>query len=131
MKKIILFLLTLMFAVPVFANGKYDIKQMTPQVQSALESRRERFDQLHTLKASGVVGEDNHGYVEALKDEGGAPSVVDAENRDRKVIYQTIAEQNGLENAVATIESVFAQVQRDKAAAGEQIQMEDGRWTTK
>ena len=131
MKKTILFLLALTFALPVFAEGKYSIKQMTLQVQGALDGRRDRFDQLHGLKVSGAVGENNHGYVEVLKNEGGASNVVDAENRDRKVIYQTIAEQNGLENDLAAIESVFAQVQRDKAAAGEQIQMEDGHWAAK
>ena len=131
MKKIILFFLALTFALPVFAEGKYSIKQMTPEVQNALNSRRDRFDQLRGLKASGAVGENNHGYVEVLKTAGGADAVVAAENNDRKVIYQTIARQNGLENAVGTIESVFAQVQRDKAAAGDQIQTEDGRWTAK
>ena len=127
----ILFLLVLTFALPVFAEGGYSIKQMTPEVQSALSNRRDRFDQLRTLKASGAIGENNHGYVEVLKQGNGADGVAAAENNDRKVIYQTIAQQNGLESAVGTIETVFAQVQRDKAAAGDQIQMEDGQWTTK
>ncbi len=131
MKKIILFLLVFLFVVPVFAEGKYDIKQMTPEVQNALNGRRDRFDQLRALKSSGAVGENNHGYAEVLKQEGPAGDIVAAENRDRKVIYQTIAEQNGLENAISTIESVFAQVQRDKAGPGEQVQMEDGRWVSK
>ena len=131
MKKTILFLLALAFAVPAFAEGKYSIKEMTPEVQSALDNRRDRFEQLRTLKASGAVGENNQGYVQVLKQADGSDSLVAAENSDRKVIYQTIAQQNGLENAVGTIESVFAQVQRDKAAAGEQIQTEDGRWTAK
>ncbi len=131
MKKIILFLLVFLFVVPVFAEGKYDIKQMTPEVQNALNGRRDRFDQLRALKSSGAVGENNRGYAEVLKQEGPAGDIVAAENRDRKVIYQTIAEQNGLENAISTIESVFAQVQRDKAGPGEQVQMEDGRWVSK
>ncbi len=131
MQKIALFLLAFLFVVPVFAEGKYDIKQMTPEVQDALNDRRDRFDQLRALKSSGIVGENNRGYVEALKQEGSAGDIVTAENRDRKVIYQTIAEQNGLENAISTIESVFAQVQRDKAEPGEQIQTEDGRWVAK
>ena len=131
MKKTILFLLALTFAVPVFADGKYSIKQMTPEVQSALDNRRDRFDQLRVLKASGTVGENNRGFAEVLQAATGADAIVDAENSDRKTIYQTIAQQNGLDNAVATIESVFAQVQRDKAAAGDQIQTEDGRWMAK
>ena len=131
MKKTILCALAVMLAVPVFAEGKYSIKQMTSEVQGALDNRHDRFDQLHALKASGAVGENSHGYVEVLKAEAGADAIAVAENSDRKVIYQTIAQQNGLEDAVATIESVFAQVQRDKAAVGDQVQEEDGHWVTK
>ena len=131
MKKTILFLLAMIFALPAFAESKYSIKQMTPEVQSALDHRRDRFDQLRALKSSGSVGENNHGYVEVVKPADGADVLAAAENQDRRAIYQTIAEQNGLQDAVATIESVFAQVQRDKAAVGDQVQEEDGHWVTK
>ncbi len=131
MKKIVMSLLAVMIALPVFAEGKYSIKELTPEVQSALDNRRERFDQLRALKTAGEVGENNKGYVDSLKSGPAVDSIVVAENQDRKTIYQTIAQQNGLEDAVGTIESVFAQVQRDKASAGEQIQMEDGNWTAK
>lgn len=112
-----------------FAEGKYSIKEMTPAVQSALDNRRDRFDQLRQLKSAGSLGETNRGYVKAL--DASASSVADAENRDRATIYQTIAEQNGLGGAVATIESVFGEVQRGKAEAGDKIQNEDGAWVTK
>lgn len=113
------------------AEGKYQIKQMTPEVSAALESRKSRYESLRELKSSGIIGENNKGYVEVLNDNGSAQSIVDAENKDRKTIYETIAKQNGLEGALATIEKVFAQVQRDKASAGDKIQQEDGSWTTK
>lgn len=111
------------------ADNKYSIKEMTPQVKSALDGRKSRFEQLESFKAAGKVGEDNKGYVVAFEDD--AKSVVNAENSDRKVVYQTIADQNGLGGEIATIEKVFAQVQHDKAQAGYKIQLEDGSWTTK
>ncbi len=114
-----------------FAQAKYSIKQMTPAVEAALESRRNRFDQLAGFKAKGVVGENNKGYVEYLGGDDAAKALVEAENSDRRVIYQTIAEQNDLKDAIATIEKVFAQVQRDKAQSGEKIQAEDGQWGSK
>ena len=119
------------FSAPVLADAKYSIKQMTSEVQAALNNRRDRFNQLRQLKSSGAIGENNKGYVEVLKAEGDAQSIADAENQDRHVIYQTIAEQNGLENAIGTIESVFAQVQEDKAEAGDRVQGQDGGWITK
>ena len=131
MKRITFFVLALVIATSVWAESKYDIKQMTPEVQSALSSRRDRFEQVKSLKSSGALGENNHGYVDVLSPGNGADEMAAAENRDRKIIYQTIADQNGLENAIGTIETVFAQVQRDKASSGDQIQSEDGHWTAK
>lgn len=128
---LVVFLLSVVSFKNVYAQAKYSIKEMTPAVEAALESRRNRYDQLKALKARGNVGENNNGYVEALTKEGDTQAVVDAENKDRKVIYQTIADQNGLTGALNTIEKVFAQVQRDKAESGEKIQMEDGQWVTK
>lgn len=119
------------FPQNIFAEGKYDIKEMTPEVKAALENRRSRFDQLKDLKAKGVAGENNRGYVEVLKDDPSARSLVESENNDRRVIYKTIEVQNNLFGAMETIEKVFAQVQRDKASPGDQIQTENGTWEIK
>ena len=116
---------------PAMAQAKYSIKEMTPVVESALNSRRDRFEQLKALKANGTIGENNKGYVEVVAGDATAADVVAAENKDRKVIYQTIADQNGLNDELSTIEKVFADVQRDKASSGDKIQSEDGSWITK
>jgi len=100
------------------AQENYSIKEMTTKVEQALDGRRNRYDELSVLKASGIIGENNQGYVEVLKEGKEVQSLVDAENQDRRVIYQTIAEQNDLMDARKTIEKVFAQVQRDKAQSG-------------
>jgi uncharacterized protein YdbL (DUF1318 family) len=118
-------------ATYVMAQSKYSIRQMTPEVSSALENRKARFEQLRELKAQGVIGENNQGYLTVLVEGKGAEEVVQKENDDRKVIYQTIAEQNDLKDELQTIETVFAQVQRDKSISGDQLQNEDGSWITK
>ena len=115
----------------VHADGKYLIKEMTPQVSTALVNRKARYESLRALKDAGVIGENNKGYVEVLKPNDQAQSIADAENKDRQIIYQTIAQQNGLEDALGTIEEVFAQVQYDKAESGEKVQEKDGRWISK
>ena len=118
-------------AQPAAAAQSYNIKEMTPQVQSALDGRRDRYEELSALKAKGVIGENNRGYVQALKSEGNVDALVKGENSDRKAIYQAIAEQNNLSGEIETIDKVFASVQRDKAGSGEMIQTEDGRWVSK
>ena len=133
MRKIIFALMVLTAsATMAAAQGSYDIKEMTPQVQAAVDARKERFSELKTLKAQGMVGESNRGYVEVLGGGGPVKALVTAENRDRRAIYEAIIEQNGLgSGALATVEGVFAEVQRKKAAAGDKIQTEDGTWVTK
>ncbi len=114
------------------AYAAYEIKTMTPQVKAALESRKEHFGELKQLKAQGVVGENNRGYVELLGGVASVKALINAENADRKVIYQAIVEQNDLgEGALATVEAVFAGVQRDKAESGEKIQSVAGQWGAK
>lgn len=113
------------------AEAKYSLKEMTPEVSAALDARRARFDNLAELKSKGMVGEDDHGYVKALVSAPDVEAVVDAENKDRKFVYTTIAEQNNLAGEMAIIEKVFAEVQRDKAKPGEKIQADSGQWITK
>ena len=115
----------------VYAQKQYSIKEMTPEVQSALDNRRDRYEKLSELKVKGIVGENNQGYVTVLVKDERAEAIVDAENNDRKIIYTTIAQQNGLTDALGTIERVFAQEQRERAKPGEKIQDEDGRWVVK
>lgn len=113
------------------AEAKYSLKEMTPEVSAALDARRDRFDDLADLKSKGMVGEDDHGYVKALVSSTGVEALVDAENQDRSVVYTTIAAQNGLAGEMETIEKVFAEVQREKAKPGEEIQDASGQWVTK
>ena len=135
-KKLLLLVLAslfvpLVYAHPILAQGKYSIKQMTPEVEAALESRKNRYEELSALKQKGIVGENNQGYVAVISSDPQAEALVAAENGDRKIIYQTIAEQNDLKDQINVIEKVFAEVQRDKAQAGEKIQSEDGQWVVK
>jgi len=122
---------TIFSMTPARAESQYKIKEMTPEVQEALDGRKGRFDKLSEFKSQGIIGENNRGYVELLTDDADAKKLVDQENENRQTIYATIAKQNGIEDEIATIERVFAQVQRDKADDGEMIQSEDGIWSKK
>lgn len=136
-KYLFAFLTMIVLAVSIMSTSTamaagYDIKEMTPEVKAALDARRSRFEQLRQFKEKGVIGENNRGYVQALGSDPVAESLVVAENKDRKFIYQTIVTQNDLpSDALATVEQVFAQVQRDKAASGEKVQTPGGEWVTK
>ncbi len=135
MKKILILLVAVSLASGMIGTNalaqNYDIKEMTPAIKQALDNRRARFNELQKYKQTGAIGEDNHGYVAVLSAGGGASAVASDENRDRRVIYTAIAEQNNLSHAMGTIEGVFAEVQRQKAQPGEYIQQDNGQWAVK
>ena len=118
--------------MPRVGLAAYDIQEMTPQVKAALDSRRERFDELRKLKEKGIIGENNQGYVELLTENDEAKILVKEENKDRRLIYKTIIQQNNLaEEELEKVEKAFAQVQKEKANPGDKIQDAGGKWLTK
>lgn len=120
-----------MVSPSVFA-GPYDLKEMTPTVEQALKNRQARYLQLQSLKQKGVVGEDNKGFVADLERDPQSAAMASSENRDRRIIYQALVDQNRLGPAGMTeVQRVFAEVQRDKASSGEYIQTPKGEWLRK
>lgn len=127
-----LFALIFSATVPAALAVSYDIKQETPEVKQALQGRQARYSAIQNLKLSGQVGENNRGYLDVLQGGGNAAALVQAENSDRGVIYRAIVQQNGLPaSAISQVESAFADVQRDRAKAGESVQLSNGQWTKK
>ena len=123
--------LTLALMVGQGYAADYSLREITPQVQAALDARKERFSRLNELKAKGIIGENNQGYVSALEENNAAEKLADAENQNRRVVYKAIATQNGLKGKIDIIEKVFAQIKREKANSGEMIQLETGDWIVK
>ncbi|MBI4309032.1 MAG: DUF1318 domain-containing protein, partial [Candidatus Omnitrophica bacterium] len=126
-------LAAVLFVLPgvLWADGKYEIKQMTPDVTAALGSQKNRSEQLKELKAGGTIGENNLGYVEVLNDDPKARDVASGENQDRAVIYKAIAVQNNVIGSMGSIEKEFARQYREKAGSSDTIQAEDGKWVVK
>jgi len=108
------------------------LKYTTPEVQQAIDSRKDRYGQLKAYKVQGVVGEDNQGHVAALGGRADLQTLMEAENKDRETIYRAIVEQNNLSpDALSAIRATFAEVQREKSDPGDKIQLPSGEWTAK
>jgi uncharacterized protein YdbL (DUF1318 family) len=130
LKKISILAAFMLITVPAWAEGPYHIKNKTPEIQNAFEQRKARSEDLHALKAKGVLGEDNHGYLKVFENSG--ESLANSENKDRRVIYEAIVQQNNLgPGNLGQVERTFAEVRRDKARPGDRIQTPSGDWTTK
>ena len=111
----------------------YQLKK-TPDVQNVLNHRKARVHELQVLKAKGLVGENNKGFITILKPSL-APkekTMVDAENHDRKFIYNTVVAQNHLgSEGLGKVEKEFAKTHRDRTKQGNLIQDLSGKWAQK
>lgn len=112
-----------------------DLKTRTPQVMAVIESRRARYPEVASALAKVCMGENNQGLLEVRPATGCPPNVaalVEAENRDRMVLYRTIVEQNNMPPGdLARVQTGFARAQRERAPAGAWVQDEAGRWSRK
>ena len=116
--KILTFLLigTFMTGVSAFAD---DIKARM----------KNRLPVIKELKAKGIVGEDNKGFLQFVGGKKAKADVVAAENKDRKTVYAAIAKQQG---TTAELVGKRRAVQiAKKANKGEWVQDAGGKWLQK
>ena len=107
--------------------------QKTPAVQKVLNDRKSRVPVFQVLKAKGLIGENNEGFITILKPiQPKEKNLVEAENRDRQFIYDTVVAQNHLgPEGLAKVEEEFAKTRRDRAKKGNLIQLPSGKWVRK
>ena len=90
---------------------------------------KNRLPVIKQLKAQGIVGEDNKGYLQFVAGKKAKTDVVAAENKDRKTVYAAIAKQQGT-TADLVGKRRALQIAK-KAAPGEWVQDAGGNWIQK
>ena len=118
LSKIIAFVLITTFATGISAFAD-DIKTRMKQ----------RLPVIIELKAKGIVGENNAGYLEFVGAKREKADVVAAENNDRKTVYTAIAKQQGTTAEVVGKRRALQIAQ--KANPGEWLQDASGKWIQK
>lgn len=93
------------------------------------ERMRDRLPRIIELKAAGVIGENNQGFLSYVGDRKPEPALVDAENEDRKRVYKAIAKQQG--TTAAVVGQRRAMQIAEKARPGEWLQDAGGKWARK
>lgn len=108
-KLLAVFLIITSVTMPSVLAANYDIKQMTPEIKRAIEGRQSRYTELQVAKQAGTVRENSQGLV------SGNSGLVNAENKDRMVIYRAIVEQNNLGAAgLDLVQKTFAETIRER-----------------
>lgn len=100
------------------------------QSLSEIKARMEdRLPVIADLKARGVVGETNKGFLAFVGDQREKADVVKAENEDRAAVYEAIAQQQGV--SADLVGRRRALQLRQQARPGEWLQDENGNWYQK
>ena len=90
---------------------------------------KNRLPVIKKLKAEGIVGEDNKGYLQFVGGKKAKADVVADENKDRKTVYTAIAKQQ--ETTAELVGKRRAMQIAKKAAPGEWVQDAGGNWIQK
>ncbi|MGD2184889.1 MAG: YdbL family protein [Desulfobacterales bacterium] len=126
MKQRKLYMVIIWLLVGCFAAG---VSAFSADINAIKASMKKRLPVIEALKAKGILGENNRGYLEFVGSKKESADVVAAENKDRKAVYAAIAKQQG-----TTVEVVGTHRARQivlKADPGEWLQDANGKWYQK
>lgn len=120
-----------LFAIPVmlFACTVFQTPLIAASANEIKANMNKRLPSIQSLKKSGLVGEDNKGYLAVvsgtLKPDDKA--IVDAENADRKAVYSAIAKKQS--TSVDFVGARRAKQIAASASVGDYIMSADGKWS--
>ena len=123
MKKKVYFAVSAFLLLIVFAAGAF------PSAQEIQGRMIARLPEIKALKDKGLVGENNKGFLEFVGQQKEKQEVVAAENKDREMVYEAIAKQQG--TTVELVGKHRAIQIADKAKPGEWLQDANGKWYQK
>jgi len=121
------------------AYAQKEAEVSSPAIQQLKRQMRERFPRLAPFFQKGAIGEGNKGFLEmkdtkgiSLAERNELKQLIDAENRDRKALYQEVAASLKIQpNQIGRVQRIFADKWQQAASSGWWIQKEDGQWVQK
>ena len=121
-KKITVTILSILFCIVLAAGAFASAKEIRGRMIA-------RLPEIKALKAKGLVGENNKGFLEFVGQQKEKQEVVTAENQDRQKVYKAIAKQQA--TTVELVGKHRAIQIAAKAQAGEWLQDANGKWYKK
>ncbi len=96
---------------------------------SIKQRMKQRLPVIAHLKAKGLIGENNRGYLGYVTKAKPEQAVIAAENKDRRMVYEYFAKQQ--HTSVELVEKIQAKRKAAKTKPGEFFQGPDGVWHRK
>jgi uncharacterized protein YdbL (DUF1318 family) len=135
-------LLESLFVSTAYAD-EINFKVNSPKAMTIRDRQIKRIDTVHDAKVAGQLGETGDGYLaidpkNTLKPllkkslEKSLQPLVDAENKDRKDLYQEILASNGFpKSRLKDLEKSFARSFQGQSPSGTWVQDAQGQWSQK
>jgi uncharacterized protein YdbL (DUF1318 family) len=102
---------------------------VSPVCSASIKDRMaERLPAITQLKNSGVVGENNKGFLE-FRQAKTSEQLVNDENKDRTAVYNAIAQKQGV--SAELVGKRRAKMIAEIGTAGQWFQKDDGSWYKK
>lgn len=105
-------------------------QDLSSEIEQAALRRKDRYSKIFSQEEQGILGENKSGLLEIKKEvqDSSLRDLVNAENSDRMIIYESIAKKEGLD--VREVQKLYAKRLQEQAPAGTPIETLDG-WKTK
>lgn len=116
----------------ILISEAYAQESLSPEVEQAVLRRKDRLAELSSWQAKGVIGENKNALVEIRNPQGvdsAVSRIVDGENADRMIIYQSVAKKNG--TSVEEVQKLYAKRLQTDAPSGTPIETADSAWKVK
>ncbi len=117
------------FIVTLIVVGLTGASLRAEDISTVKVQMEKRLPLIVELKSRGIVGEDRMGYLQFVGGKREKEDVVQAENQDRRKVYEVISQKEGV-----TIEQVGQRRALqivNKAKKGEWLQDQNGKWYQK
>jgi len=96
---------------------------------SIKERMAARIPEINALKDSGLIGENNKGFLEYRTADKPKKELIDAENKDRDIVYKAIAKSQGASPLL--VSQSRAKMIAENGQSGRWYQKPDGSWYKK
>lgn len=112
------------------------------QVLEAIQNRKFNKDDIDEFKEDGVLGENNHGFLEIRETDAYTTDekykrrvneITTEENRDREIVYARVLQVNeaAAEAGQEKVHEIFSKLNHDTSEPGTWLQLADGTWVKK
>lgn len=113
----------------IFGGFFANVSSVAEDMNAVKAHMEKRLPIIIELKSKGIIGENNMGYLQFIGGKREKEDIVQAENQDRRKVYESIAKKE--QTSIDQVGQLKALQIAGKARKGEWLQDQNGKWYQK